>query len=101
RGDTSPVEANAAQGFPLYNGGLKTKLGCPDGRNITARSAPNYNDVVVHILFCFLRLISMYAVSSILRWLQTYVFFEKSESRKVEKSATPANRHILVKAHRK
>src|SRR5690606_32750256 len=48
-GDTTPVEADAPEGFPFYNGGFKSKLGSPDGRYITTRSASDYNDVVVHI----------------------------------------------------
>ena len=43
--DAAPVQANPTQRFPFYNSDFHSQLGCPDGRDIAAWPASNYNEV--------------------------------------------------------
>ena len=47
-GYASPVQTNSAKGFPFNNRCLESQLACADGRDVAARAATEYNDVVFH-----------------------------------------------------
>ena len=47
-GDAPPVEAGAAHGVPLHQGGAQPQLGGPDGGGVAAGAAPDDDEVPAH-----------------------------------------------------
>ena len=46
--DAAPVQADAAQGLALHNGGLEAQLGGADGRDVAAGTGADDDDVEIH-----------------------------------------------------